>query len=218
MAKKGLMFEELRALRAREDEPTLYEETKTKFHFVGEAKAAIAWPKLGKDAFLCALGQRTDGVLCVLAEDYEPHIDGVAERYQDYKRVWKVKYFYADKTGPNGDFAELLYNAGRSEDKRLWVEQPSISQDIIVAREIIRQCFHENRLILIREGILEEKIRELHHGDSTDPKLGERFPEIQALANVIAEFPTMDQFWKEHRPRDAWDFDDEGGSNSWMAM
>lgn len=48
----------------------------------------------------------------------------------------------------------------------------------------------------------------------------ERFSEIQVLANVIHEFPTPDDFWEEHGPRDAWDsgFDDGGNSKSWLAM
>lgn len=156
MGKGNLMFEEL---RSKTKDVTLYEDSRDKTRYAGGGKAGIGWPRLGLDAFLCAVAQQTDGVLRVIGEDYAPDMNEVVRRYRSYQTLYKVTECYADKEGVGKDYADMLDNITRSDEETIWLIRPRISQDIRVAKELIQQRFVEDSLKVIKGETYTLKLR-----------------------------------------------------------
>lgn len=182
-------------------------------------KGAFSWPQAPLPGFLCVVGQQYhDGILKVLYEDHYENLDDVARRLGTLENFYSIKYWIADREGANKCFEDLLDDIGKSQDRTFRLTQPDLPSDFNLAIQVLRKQFYQNALVLIQDGILQDRIEQLKQAGRIERDMADKFPEIQVLANVVYEFPSVNDIVEKRKPRDAWaeDFEDTERPDNWM--
>ena len=119
----------------------------------------------------------------------------------------------------------MLMEIGDSEGQVIWMENPTISWDLSLAVQIIRQDLKQNSLLMPKNGILQNQIKSLdREGSLKGPDLLDKYAAIMVLAAVIAERGLLrDRIEKIENPI-RWGNHDlglggpRGTDNGWMVM
>lgn len=200
----------------KQGEESLYQDVKTGTIYA-EFRGAFSWPST-VPGFICVIGQEDKtGILRLYFESYYENIENLARHLGPLQKLYHLDCWVAYRDEVGKSFEEILDSIGESLDQHFLLTHPRLAANFTLAVELLRKWFFQDALILLEEGILENKREQLGHIDRFQPKLEEKFPEIVVLANLIYEFPSKEEVIERGRPKDKWDFDEEPKSDSWMA-
>ena len=220
MTKNNLMFKEIREIRSKQGQK-LYKDSDSA-RIYEESRGGFNWPE-ATPGFVCVAAQEyKSGILYVLEEVELTNIVDLTRTLDSLEKLYKIAYWSVDKEGDKKVFEDLLYETARTiidSNKCFNICQFRIPPKLSIAVQVLRMYLKLNTLKLPAGGILEKKLKELNQLDLRQDELKEKYPEIMVLASVVSDFPTTSQILDRHKPKDAWDVDeDDYGPGSWMGM
>lgn len=199
--------------------------------FFEEFKGGFSWPG-GEPGFVCILGQKADsGILQVVQEIYEDNFTDLARRCGTLQKIYslpdKTKRldWIAPTEGEYRDFAIMLADISKSENQTLWPYNPTISWDLALAVQIVRQELRQNTLLILKNGISQNQIKCLDREvNLKKPDLLDKYAAIMVLAAVIAQFGLLKERIEKFEKLNRWGHHGSGGIGGprgpagWMVM
>jgi hypothetical protein len=195
-------------------------------HVYEEFKGGFSWPG-GDPGFLCVVGQEAGtGTLHSLEECFEDNMLDLARKCITIQRIYPVpgKRKRLDwitlMEGEYRSFMLRLMDIGDSEGQAIWLENPTISWDLTLAAQIVRQEIMQNSLSVLKNEILQDQIKNLNREiNLKNPDMLVKYAPIMVLASVIAERGLQkDRIEKFENPNRWGPFGGGSGGGSWMSM
>ena len=180
------LFEEIKTHKGRQPGRPFYKDARNGLLYQ-EFAGGFSWPE-AQPPFICVVGwEHKKNVIRVLYEGHEATMVDLARQLGVLQTLYHLSDWSAEIEASKKGFGDLLCETGDMEGLSFTVVQPSLPTDIYLAREVLARQVRANALVLIKAGILQEKIEQLNQADLTQPGLIERFPEVLVLARLVHE-------------------------------
>jgi hypothetical protein len=187
------MFEEVYGKRSTDGERVaVYRHQETGEIFT-KIVGGLAWPGT-REGFVIVLGEKAElprsggrRPLTLFHEAYLKSMVGLVRECAALEGLSHVREWWARIEGDDEGFEARFYELAREHGARLNAYQWSLPENFGLALQVLRQRFLGNSLLLLKDGILEERLVSVNSEDPGQKNLCVKYPEIMVLAACVYE-------------------------------